>query len=107
MATCVLHTKHSKNRGFNSKHTITRATQELLDAEMTYKTRDGFFSNPGSQCALYTLAWQPIDECPGKRLDISPTKTPSVSSASKITKRPAQKMVKARPKNCYENGLLP
>lgn len=65
-----------KARGFNSKKTVSRAVKELKDAEMIMETRAGKFLNPGGHCALYAVTWQAIDECPGKRLDASPTATP-------------------------------
>lgn len=65
-----------KNRGFNSTKTLSRSLDELLAARMIVKTRDGRFCNPGSRCALYAVTWRPIDECPGKGLEISPTRSP-------------------------------
>ena len=63
-------------RGWKAKGTISRAVKELLAAGMVVKTRQGRFSNPGGVCDLYALAWKPIDECPGKNLEIGPTVTP-------------------------------
>jgi hypothetical protein len=65
-----------KRRGFNSKGTITRGVGELLEAGMIVQTRQGFFCNPGAKCSLYALSWQPINDCLGKNLDVSPTTTP-------------------------------
>ena len=62
--------------GFRSKQTLSNAIKSLLNANLICKTRDGLFLNPGGRCALYALTWQPIDECPGKRLDTGPTTTP-------------------------------
>ncbi len=64
-----------KDRGFNSKSTITRIRGELLQAGMIAQTRVGKFMNPKSTCSLYALTWQPIDECGGK-LDVTATTTP-------------------------------
>ncbi len=65
-----------KNRGFNSKATLSRATKALIDTNMIIQTRKGVFLNPGATCSLYALTWQPIDECPGKHLEVNPTITP-------------------------------
>ena len=64
-----------KDRGFKSKGTIERSRDELLDANLIIKTREGRFTNPGGMCALYALTWQSIDECGGK-LEVNPTTTP-------------------------------
>ena len=76
-----------KGRGFNSKDTITKGKNELLEAGLIVLTREGFFSNPGAKCALYALAWQAIDECPSIGLDIAPTVKP-YRSFSKNLPRP-------------------
>ena len=61
-----------KKRGFKSRTTLKRVIDELVDARMIVLTRQG-----GKNLAsLYAIAWQPIDECPKKRLEINPTKTP-------------------------------
>jgi hypothetical protein len=65
-----------KQRGFNSKETIKRTKNELLSAGLIIETREGRFTNPGGVCALYAITWQPIDECPGKNLNVEPTTTP-------------------------------
>jgi len=65
-----------RKRGFGSKGAISRAVQELQKAGMIIQTRAGRFINPGGHCALYALTWQPIDECPGKGLEVEPTTTP-------------------------------
>ena len=64
-----------KDRGFKSKGTIERARDELLNANLIIKTREGRFTNPGGMCALYALTWQAIDECGGK-LEVNSTTTP-------------------------------
>jgi hypothetical protein len=61
-----------KKRGFKSRTTLKRAIDELTATRMIVLTRQG-----GKNLAsLYAIAWQPIDECPKKRLEINPTKTP-------------------------------
>lgn len=64
-----------KERGFKSKDTIKRACNELLQANLIIKTREGRFINPGAVCALYALSWNPINECNGK-LEAKPTTKP-------------------------------
>tara|TARA_R110001592_G_scaffold260282_1_gene524762 strand:+ start:89511 stop:89969 length:459 start_codon:yes stop_codon:yes gene_type:complete len=64
-----------KKRGWKREATISKAVKELLDAKLILKARDGRFLNPGARCALYALIWQPIDECIGKELEISPSRT--------------------------------
>jgi len=59
------------------------------------KTRNGRFINPGARCALYALTWQPVDECIGKKLEISATKTPprKFSVEGKIIRMPVTQRV--------------
>jgi hypothetical protein len=64
-----------KDRGFKSKGTIERSRDELLNANLIIKTREGRFTNPGGVCALFALTWQAIDECDGK-LEVKSTTTP-------------------------------
>lgn len=59
-----------KNRGWSSRQTIDRAKKKLLQLQLITQTREGRFLNPGGRCALYSLVWQPINECPGKKLDV-------------------------------------
>ena len=65
-----------KKRGWVREATIFSAVQELILANLIIRTREGKFQNPHSRCALYALAWQPIDEYLGKDLEIGPTITP-------------------------------
>lgn len=65
-----------KKRGWKREATISNAVKELLDAKLILKTRDGRFTNPGARCALYALTWNAVDECIGKELEKSPTRTP-------------------------------
>lgn len=62
--------------GFGSKTTLAKALTELLRANLIVRTREGRFCNPGGHCALYALTWLPINECPGKRIEVAPTITP-------------------------------
>jgi len=63
-----------KERGFRSKATLTKAIKELVAAEMIMLTRQGQFIR--NRAGLYALTWASIDECAGKQLDESPTRTP-------------------------------
>ena len=63
-----------KERGFRSKATLTRVIKELVAAEMIMLTRQGQFIR--NKAGLYALTWASIDECAGKQLDESPTRTP-------------------------------
>ena len=63
-----------KERGFRSKATLTRAIKELVAAEMIILTRQG--QSIKNRAGLYALTWASIDECAGKQLDESPTRTP-------------------------------
>ena len=62
--------------GIGSKSSLAQALSLLQDIGFVVRTREGVFTNPGGRCALYALAWKPIDECPGKELEIGPTVTP-------------------------------
>ena len=64
-----------KRWGIASKTTLGNAVETLLKADLIVRTREGRFLNPGGQCALYALTWQPIDECNGK-LDVAATRRP-------------------------------
>lgn len=61
--------------GGMAKGTLAAALRELLERELILKSRDHDRSRDGAKPALYALAWQPIDECPGKDLELSPTTT--------------------------------
>jgi hypothetical protein len=65
-----------KERGWRSKTTVSRATEELINANLIVRTREGRFTNPGGMCALYAITWKSIDDCPGKKLTVAPTSTP-------------------------------
>jgi hypothetical protein len=59
-------------RGFKSSATLRKVICELVAAGMIVLTRQG-----GKNLAsLYAIAWQPIDDCPKKRLEINSTKVP-------------------------------
>ncbi len=77
-----------KPRGWTARGTISRAIQELLDSGLVVCTREGRFTNPGGRCALYALAWKPIDDCPGKALTVTPTRTPPRKFSLEAKKTP-------------------
>ena len=77
-----------KRRGISSKNTITKATAELIEANMILRTRQGVFLNPGGRCALYALTWLPIDECPGKQLEVKETLVPPRAFSTEHIKKP-------------------
>ncbi|HET7064229.1 MAG TPA: hypothetical protein VFI49_08110 [Rudaea sp.] len=55
-----------KRRGWASEWTVKRARDELLTAGFIRKTRHGL----RKMCHLYAITWEPINECPGKLLEI-------------------------------------
>lgn len=59
--------------GGMAKGTLAAALRELVDRNLIIKSRDHDRSRDGAKPALYALSWQPIDECPGKDLELSPT----------------------------------
>tara|TARA_R110001592_G_scaffold38609_2_gene127297 strand:+ start:11573 stop:11998 length:426 start_codon:yes stop_codon:yes gene_type:complete len=66
-----------KKRGWRSQHTVSKALRELQEANLVICSRESVFHKTGGRCALFALTWLPINECPGKGLDILPTKTPA------------------------------
>lgn len=52
--------------------TRKRALKQLEDAELIIKTRQGH----KRRCSLYAVSWLPIDDCPGKGLEINSTTKP-------------------------------
>lgn len=66
----------AKEWGVSSPNILQRALTDLLNGGWIIQTRSSLFSRHGSRCALYALSWYAIDECPGKDLEVSPTRTP-------------------------------
>lgn len=62
--------------GIAGKDTLHKALKELTEKRLIIRTREGRFTNPGGQCALYAMTWAAIDECLGKSLEVEPTSTP-------------------------------
>lgn len=78
----------AKEWGVGSKTSLASALERLQQLELIIRTREGVFLNPGGRCALYALAWQPIDDCPGKGLELSPTITPPLKLSMLKSKMP-------------------
>ena len=78
-----------KERGWKSQDTITVAVEALIAAGLIVRSRTGRFCNPGSRCHLYALTWLAVDECPGKDLEIAPTRTPLRDFGAEISRKPA------------------
>jgi len=55
--------------GIKGTATLTRALRELQQRDLIRKTRTHVKTKSGARCALYALAWLPVDDCPGKQLD--------------------------------------
>lgn len=62
-----------KARGWRSTGTLWKALKRLLSAGWIITTRHG----ARNRCALYAVTWWAIDECPGKSLEVRPTKSAS------------------------------
>lgn len=78
--------------GMRSDDTIAKGLKALLDARLVVRTREGqFMSGAGSRCALFAVTWRPVDECPGKGLTISATKTALRSFAPSTAELPVRK----------------
>lgn len=60
------------------KISLAKALDRLQQLGLITRTREGVFLNPGGHCARYALAWLPIDDCPGKDLEVNPTITPQL-----------------------------
>ena len=56
-----------KTRGWNSAGTLNATIQRLVRDGWIIHTRQG----SRNRCALFALTWWPLDECPGKWLEIS------------------------------------
>lgn len=87
--------------GIGSPATLQKALKDLQGAGWIIQTRTSVFSRHGSRCALYALSWLAIDECPGKDLEIGPTRAPprplhhlmnSISSCSESEHGAVQKV---------------
>lgn len=61
--------------GGMSKDVLAASLRELQARNLIQKTRGHNRSRDGARPALFALAWLPIDECPGKDLEIGPTES--------------------------------
>jgi len=59
--------------GGMAKGTLARALRELQKRDLIIKSREHRRGRDGAKPALYALTWLPIDDCPGKGLEISAT----------------------------------
>jgi hypothetical protein len=66
----------AKDWGIGSDNTLRLALRDLESAGWIMQTRTSVFSKQGSKCALYAISWMPIDECPGKGLEVAETRIP-------------------------------
>ncbi|HAR05111.1 MAG TPA: hypothetical protein DCR72_05945 [Pseudomonas sp.] len=66
----------AKEWGIGSPVTLQKALAELENAGWIIQTRSSLFSRHGARCALYALAWLPVNECPDKDLEVRPTSAP-------------------------------
>lgn len=91
----------AKEWGIGSPATLQKALKDLQDGGWITQTRTSLFSRHGSRCALYALSWLAVDECPGKDLEIRPTRAPlrplpillnSISSCSESEPNTVQKV---------------
>lgn len=80
-----------KRKGVRSQTTLAKAITELIEARWIIRTREGRFLNPGGKCALYALSWHPIDECPGKDLEVMQTVTAPRKLSLERCKTPSPK----------------
>jgi hypothetical protein len=62
-----------RKRGWRSTGTLCKALDHLRATNWIVTTRHG----NRSRCALYALTWAAIDDCPGKGLEVAPTRTAS------------------------------
>lgn len=77
--------------GVGSTASLSKALKELQAKRLIVRTREGFFQKQNPRCSLYALTWKPIDECPGKDLELQPTNAPLRSlTLEKRTNHPVQ-----------------
>ena len=91
-------------RGWKSKTTLSKALKELLASNFIILTRTGYFQNPGKRCALYALTWRPINECPGKDLEVKSTEKAHRQFAPALQKKPCPESGPTRSKNCTDKA---
>lgn len=94
---------YMKNRAWSSKQTIANALRELIAADLVVKTRQGKFQNPHACCDLYALTWRPINECPGKNLEVSPTTTAPRKFSLEASRKPSPEI---GPSSAQKSGRI-
>jgi hypothetical protein len=62
--------------------TLAKSLRELQERNLIVKSREHYKGRDGARPALYALAWENIDDCPGKMLDLMPTIKPHRSLAA-------------------------
>jgi hypothetical protein len=65
-----------QKRGWKSKATLDKAIKELVKDNLIILSRQGHFRKPFDRCSLYAVTWKAVDECPGKKLELGPTRIP-------------------------------
>lgn len=83
-----------------SKTTLAKLLRDLEQRQLLIRTREWRFLNPGGRCALYALTWLAIDECPGKGLEVKPTRSPPRAFTAEIIKMPVSKIGTGGINNC-------
>ena len=93
----------ARDWGIGSAHTLQKALADLEEGGWIIQTRSSLFNRHGARCALYAVTWLPIDECPGKDLEVAPRRAPlrplptlfsSKSSCAETAHVPVQKLHK-------------
>lgn len=56
--------------GGMAKATLAASLRELQERNLIVKTRTNYKGRDGARCALYALTWAPVNECPGKMLEV-------------------------------------
>jgi hypothetical protein len=73
---CAIHAQLIE-RGFGKgSDTVTKATKELVKANLIVCTKVGMFGNGKREPNYYALTWQPIHEIKGFNMNVSPTNKP-------------------------------
>ncbi|WP_240997649.1 helix-turn-helix domain-containing protein [Pseudomonas viridiflava] len=70
--------------GIRSDNTLRKALKELESGGWIINTRLSRFDKHVPQCNLWALSWYAIDECPGKKLDVGPTRAPPRTISSLV-----------------------
>lgn len=82
-----------RERGWRSTGTLWKSLRRLLVNGWIITTRHG----SRNRCALYAVTWWPVDECPGKGLEIAATKSPANAWQRSKNKNAARNAESMRP----------